>query len=177
MGLRLNLGCSDRFRKGFTNVDICEPADVVCDLESLPWPWDDNSVDEIISDDILEHIHPFTWRDVTADYANLGFPVRTREESKYPIVALMNEVWRVLTPDGTIRIFIPTTDGRGAFQDPTHKTFWNRNTFFYFTDGDPHRERFGKAYGITARFKVVYESEFPFPDSVTKLTIHLQAVK
>ena len=28
----------------------------------------------------------------------------------------------------------PSTDGRGAFQDPTHVAFYNENSFWYFTD-------------------------------------------
>ena len=28
----------------------------------------------------------------------------------------------------------PSTDGRGAFQDPTHVSFYNENSFWYFTD-------------------------------------------
>ena len=29
--------------------------------------------------------------------------------------------------------FTPSTDGRGAFQDPTHVSFWNSNSFWYYT--------------------------------------------
>jgi hypothetical protein len=28
----------------------------------------------------------------------------------------------------------PSTDGRGAFQDPTHVSFLNENSFWYYTD-------------------------------------------
>ena len=28
----------------------------------------------------------------------------------------------------------PSTDGRGAFQDPTHVAFYNQNSFWYFTE-------------------------------------------
>jgi len=31
-------------------------------------------------------------------------------------------------------IEIPSTDGRGAFQDPTHVSYWNENSFLYYTD-------------------------------------------
>ena len=30
-------------------------------------------------------------------------------------------------------IEVPSTDGRGAFQDPTHVSFWNSNSFWYYT--------------------------------------------
>jgi hypothetical protein len=32
-----------------------------------------------------------------------------------------------------MEILVPSTDGRGAFQDPTHVSFWNANTFAYFS--------------------------------------------
>jgi hypothetical protein len=28
----------------------------------------------------------------------------------------------------------PSSDGRGAFQDPTHIAFWNENSFWYHTE-------------------------------------------
>ena len=32
------------------------------------------------------------------------------------------------------RIEVPSTDGRGAWQDPTHVSFWNEHSFWYYTD-------------------------------------------
>src|SRR5215472_7810562 len=43
-------------RDGYVNVDVsavCEP-DFVCDLESLSWPWDDDSVDQVVFNHSLE---------------------------------------------------------------------------------------------------------------------------
>lgn len=148
--LLLNLGCSDAHVSGYLNVDRVEPANVVCDLSAAPWPWADSSVDRIRAHDIIEH---------------LPDKIRT-----------MNEAWRVLKPGAEFEIVVPTTDGPGAWQDPTHVSWWNRNSFMYYTDGDPHRERFGKAYGITARFRVVRE-RLDIPMGVHKLTIVLAAVK
>ena len=51
-------------------------------------------------------------------------------------VRLMNEIHRVLVPSGMLFSFTPSTDGRGAFQDPTHVTFFNENSFFYYTEAD-----------------------------------------
>ena len=28
----------------------------------------------------------------------------------------------------------PSSDGRGAYQDPTHVAFYNENSFWYYTD-------------------------------------------
>jgi SAM-dependent methyltransferase len=148
--MKLNLGCSDAHLDGFVNVDVCPPADVVADL-TRPWPWEDGSVEHIRAWDVIEH---------------LPQPIHT-----------MNELWRVLRPGGTVEIVVPTTEGRGAWQDPQHVSFWNRNSFFYYTHGDPHRERFGAAYGIHARFRVLREKQRSHRHKVVKLTIVLEAVK
>ena len=51
-------------------------------------------------------------------------------------VALFNELYRLLAHGGLLMILTPSTDGRGAFQDPTHVAFYNENSFWYFTDRD-----------------------------------------
>lgn len=148
--MKLNLGCSTALIQGFTNVDLFPPCDYVADL-AKPWPWIDSSVEYIRAWDIIEHL-----------------------PSK---IHTMNEAWRVLRPKGRFEIVVPTTDGRGAFQDPTHVSFWTPNDLFYFTAGDAHRERFGNAYGVTARFSVVSKDHKLYADQVWKLTAVLEAVK
>jgi hypothetical protein len=149
--LRLNLGCSDRLEPGFENVDMCQPCDRVVDLRGA-WPWETGSVSEIRAWDIIEHL-----------------PDR---------IHTMNEAFRVLKPGGRLDIIVPTTDGRGAFQDPTHVSFWNRNSFFYFEAGNPHLTRFEKAYGMQCAYRVVSsDGTVKYPDGVTKLHIVLEAVE
>lgn len=150
--LKLNLGCSDRLFPGFVNVDLHKPADLVADL-NLKWPWEDSSVDEIRAFDILEH---------------LGTPVHS-----------MNEAWRVLKPNGRFDIVVPTTDGRGWAQDPTHLCYppFNRNTFFYFESGNPHLTRFAPMNGVRCAYRIVLSDEKLLVDEVSKLHIVLEAVK
>ncbi len=147
--MKLNLGCSDRHQAGFLNVDICPPADLVSDLREA-WPWEDGSVDQVLAHDIIEHL----------------------PDQRHT----MNELWRVLKPGGRAEIAVPTTDGPGAFQDPTHVSWWNRRSFLYYQAGCPYRERFAAAYGIRAAFRVVSERLEPTCDG-PKLTIVLEAVK
>ena len=51
-------------------------------------------------------------------------------------IALFNECYRLLAHGGLLLTLTPSTDGRGAFQDPTHVAYYNENSFWYFTDGD-----------------------------------------
>jgi glycosyltransferase involved in cell wall biosynthesis len=149
--MKLNLGCCDAAIGGFVNVDIVAGpgVDEVADL-SKPWPWVDNSVEYVRAWDIIEHL-----------------PNK---------IMTMNEMYRVLAPGGRAEIAVPTTDGTGAFQDPTHVSFWNRRSFLYYEAGNPYRERFAASYGITARFRPVWERTDQSADG-PRLTIILEAVK
>ena len=150
MTMRLNLGCCDALLPGYVNVDIVErPGIQAADLRQ-PWPWEDGSIDHVRAWDIIEHL-----------------PDK---------IFTMNELWRVLRPGGTAEIAVPTTDGTGAFQDPTHVSFWNRRSFLYYEAGNPYRDRFAASYGITARFSIVAERIDLSADG-PRLTIQLQAVK
>lgn len=84
--MKLNLGCGPDHRPGFVNVDFRSPCDQVVDLSKLPWPFADESADEILMLDFLEH-----------------FPYRKTEQ-------IIQEVWRVLKPGGTVDIQVPDFD-------------------------------------------------------------------
>jgi glycosyltransferase involved in cell wall biosynthesis len=92
---------------GYTTVDLRDTADYVCDLNNgIPLP--DNSVGVLNASHILEHLQDKT--------------------------KIMGEIHRVLAHGGWAFIEVPSTDGRGAFQDPTHVSYWNENSFLYYTD-------------------------------------------
>jgi predicted SAM-dependent methyltransferase len=150
--VRLNLGCSDSHMKGWVNVDLYPPCDQIADL-SWRWPWDDSSVDAITAWDFFEHI-----------------------ASK---LHTMNEAWRVLRPGGRLDLIVPTTDGRGAFQDPTHVSFWTPNDLFYFCEeyGEWHRFHKLQPEIFRAHFRVVKTLHEEFPGRVWKLRAILEAVK
>jgi len=148
--LKLNLGCCDCHLRGYTNVDICRPADVLADLTQA-WPWDDSTVDMIAAWDIFEHL-----------------------PSK---IHSMNEAHRVLKHGGQLDLFVPTTDGRGAFQDPQHVSFWTPNDLFYYVQGHEQFERLRGHYGITARFLVLQQAHTEAPGRVWHLRAILEAVK
>lgn len=48
-------------------------------------------------------------------------------------VILFNEIYRLLAHGGMLLSLTPSTDGRGAFQNPSYVSYYNENTFWYFT--------------------------------------------
>jgi SAM-dependent methyltransferase len=126
--MKLNICCTKhRNIAGYTCVDIVD-ADIIADLNK-DFPFESDSVDEIKAYDAIEH---------------LTDPIHT-----------MNEIYRVLKLGGIADIFVPSTDGRGAFQDPTHKSFWNENSFMYYTTNYPAYLDLCRQYGFYGKFELV----------------------
>lgn len=135
--LMLDLGGAHNSPAGFKSVDLFD-ADVNCDIsKGLPFP--DNSVGCVRAYDFLEHI-PHC-QNSSCDHGASGGSLCT--------VGLMNEIYRVLAPGGWLLTATPSTDGRGAFQDPTHVSFWNPNSFWYYTQASQSRY----LRGVNCRFQ------------------------
>lgn len=145
--LRVDLGCGPRKAQGYMGVDIC-PApgvDLVANL-TRAFPFSDSTVDELRAHDVIEHL-----------------PDRLHT---------MNEIWRVCKPDALVDLLVPSSDGRGAFQDPTHVSFWNINSFQYYAVEYPGYLELCRQYGFKGAFSIVALKEYQSPGEV----IHVHAV-
>jgi len=100
---RCNLGSSTDYREGWVNVDIEAgkdiyganvKVDVVWDLNNYPWPFEDNSFDEINARAIIEHLES-----------------RTKTWS---------ELRRIAKPGCLIHVVVPHYSGYTGYDDPTH---------------------------------------------------------
>ena len=130
----LDLGAAHRKPDGYLGVDIYEGegVDIVADVtKGIDLP--DGSVGLIRAVDFLEHI-----------------PDK---------IALFNELHRLLAHGGMLLTLTPSTDGRGAFQDPTHVSFYNENSFWYFTN----KQYASFVPSITCRFQLSRMVTF-YPD-------------
>lgn len=109
--LKLDLGCGDNKREGFKGVDFVKTksTDYVHDLFSFPWPFKENSVEEVHCSHFFEHV-----------------PAHLRPK-------FMDEIYRILAPGGKVTIITPYFNSVRATQDFTHE--WppiSPNSFLYF---------------------------------------------
>lgn len=97
--LKLDLGCGQNKREGFTGVDVRDfkGVDQVVDLTKTPWPWPDNSVTEVNCSHFVEHL--------------------TGEER----IAFVNELHRILIPGGKATVTTPHWASCRAYGDLTHQ--------------------------------------------------------
>jgi len=92
-----------------------------------------------------------------------------------PMQAML-EIYRVLHDDGYVYIEVPSTDGRGAFQDPMHRSLWNINSFLYYTRDAYNKMLRNRGYRIA--FREIFSDNVVDNDCGTVTTrIWLQAVK
>lgn len=108
----LNLGCGSDIKKDFVNLDSVKMpgVDVVCDLNKFPYPFKQNTFDNIYAAHVIEHLDD--------------------------LPKVMQELRRISKPGATILIRVPFFPSMYAASDPTHKHFFTYLTWDYFTDKD-----------------------------------------
>lgn len=147
--VRLDLACGQAPREGFEGVDLLAPNARKVDLLKFPWPWADDSVDELHCSHFVEHID---CRAVEArDLVDPNPQMVDRYVGVDMFFAFFDEAWRVLKHDGTFKVICPALRSNRAFQDPTHRRFIASETFAYLNR--PWRESVGLShYRVRANF-------------------------
>ena len=110
----LDFGCGQKKQPGSIGLDgFASPGvDIVHDFDIFPYPFEDNTFDEIICNSSLEHVDDF---------------MRT-----------VVELHRISKPDALIKVACPHYSGPDAYRDPTHKTFFSYYTFDVFGKGSSY---------------------------------------
>ena len=92
---KLNLGCGNKRKEGFTGVDFypCDAVDITADLTDK-LPFEDSSVEEVWMDNVIEHIPDIT--------------------------LLMKELNRICINGAIVTILTPHFASDSSWRDPTH---------------------------------------------------------
>jgi len=115
----LNLGCGMKRieKEGWrvVNNDRMEDPkrpwiDVVWDLDTIPWPWEDNSFDRVVALSVFEHL-------------------------RITLFEALDECWRVLRPGGVLRLKVPHHAADMAYRDASH--IWRGWSVHVLDDFDP----------------------------------------
>jgi SAM-dependent methyltransferase len=118
-GLKLDLGCGEDKHPGFVGIDIrpLPNVDVVWDLEQVPYPFPDECATTILALHVVEHLNPH----------------------KGAFLAVMDELWRLLEPDGELAITTPYAGSPGYWSDPTHVNPCTEQTWYHFDPLHPSK--------------------------------------
>lgn len=132
--LKLDLGCGQNPKDGFEGVDIYgAKAKHKVNLFLFPWPFADESVDEIHASHFLEHIPA---REIEArDLSGLSTSkiIDDKFLGQDMLFAFMDECYRILKPECWMHVVVPSGRSNRAFWDPTHRRFFMQETFLYFS--------------------------------------------
>lgn len=112
-GIKLDIACgASKQGDDWVGIDIeaYKGVDIVHDIEKYPWPLPKECVSLAIGSHIAEHINP----------------------AKFGFVNWMNEIWRIMKPEGQLMLAMPYGGSPGFWQDPTHCNGCNEITFHYF---------------------------------------------
>lgn len=123
---KLNFGSGRKVLKGYDNLDIHSRygANVICDLDVFPYPIKDKSYDEIIIENVMEHLNE---------------PLK-----------VMQELERILKPNGKLIIEVPYGDLTWDSLD--HKKEYYITTFLEYR-GEDDEKQYGLTF-VNAKFKV-----------------------
>ncbi len=105
-------------------------------LVTQPIPFDTDSFESVSAYDFLEHVPRVM---LTPD----------GQDTRFPFIELMNEIWRVLKPRGMLYASTPAYPHKAVFQDPTHVNIITVDTHEYFT----RPQRLAAMYGFSGDFE------------------------
>jgi hypothetical protein len=136
---KLDLGCGPSKKPDFTGVDaIAFPGvDVITDLRK-PWPWPDNSIEEVHCSHTLEH-----------------FDAMER-------VHFLNELFRVMKPGAKATVITPHWSSCRAYGDCTHKWPPVSEFLWYYLKKEwrmqqaPHTDETNLKGGYSCNFEVTW---------------------
>ena len=113
---------SDLDYYGYEELEFTVESAIELDEDGIPY--DRNTFDEVIANNILCQI-----------------------SSRKKFVFVMNELFRVIKPNGILKIRVPNASDICAFQDSMDTIRFTNQSFTYMEDGHRRYETYGRLYG------------------------------
>jgi predicted SAM-dependent methyltransferase len=155
--LKLDLGCGQNVTPGFKGVDL-DDADYIVDLFQFPWPFDNNSVTEVVSNHLIEHIPHYR-----PEYGGVdGFWM------------FFNELHRICAKNAKVVLTCPYARSDRRDWDPSHTRGIHEMNFWYFNQDWLEQNRLDH-YPVTARFEIVTIDGTGVPDDIQNRNLEMQA--
>lgn len=131
--LKVDLGCGSNPREGFKGVDVSPKVkpSYVHDLKKTPWPFKDNSVEEVHCSHFLEHLDGIER------------------------ISFFNELYRVMKPEAKALIITPAPFTHRYMQDPTHKFPMVVQEFYNYLHAASRKAMGLEHYPLTCNFEWV----------------------
>jgi len=169
--MKVNIGCGNKKIDGVIGVDkfLCDGADIICNIEKEELPFQDDTVEYILLDNVIEHITD--------------------------IPKLFIELTRIAKDGCLIKIITPHYSSHTSWNDPTHFHHLSYFSFDYFARKEvSHYIRSvieikekklsfsGGAFGLIGRFffkisPVFYEKKLSFLFRASTVTVVLKIKK
>lgn len=172
----LHLGCGQNKIPGSIGIDILKDSqtDIIHDLNKFPYPLKSNQFDEVIAENILEHLDN--------------------------IPKVLEEIYRICKNGAKISIITGHFTSVDSFNDPTHKHFFTSRTFDYFIPGtDLYKYHYSRAkfkklrvlagpknpqnlllkalLALINKYLIIYEKRFAFLFPIGVISYELEVVK
>lgn len=168
---KLDLACGQSCREGFEGVDIWPGAKHQVNLMKFPWPWADNSVDELHCSHFVEHL-PMAY--VTNDGRFVSVPEDAGDRDLF--FAFFDECWRILKLGSLMTVVVPALRSNRAFQDPTHRRFLPSEAFLYLNREWRSQSRLNH-YSVRANFVATSGAGYPQVDGSVLLDEGLRSME
>ncbi len=137
----------------------CKP-DMIWDLNDTPWPYAQNTFDEVHAYEVLEH---------------LG-----RQGDAESFFSHFTEIWRILKPHGHLFATVPSVSSKWAWGDPSHTRLIQPESLIFLSQEQYRLQLDGEKRTPMSDFRHIYKADLRTVHAVddgSTFTFVLEALK